>query len=255
MATESPNHPAGLIKKLAEVMKAVERIPKSGHNNFHNYDYATEADIVAAVRQLLAERNVMLIPAIVGRERESVGDKGSVLTQLDMTFTFFDGDSGEEKTFSWLGAGTDKEDKGAYKAMTGGEKYFLLKTFLIPTGDDPEAETDGADRRTVTASSTPPTQPATNHTPTVQRNPRPGALMVTNAKVAKEGSNDKGPWTLYAIKFSDGREATTFSKSIYTAAVNFKASGNEVDAVINGKNLVSIAPVYQQQDDQDPVPF
>lgn len=132
-----------LIKKLAAVMKAVERIPKHGHNSFHNYDYATEADIVAAVRNELASRNVICLPSIGGRERESIGEKGMVLTHLDMTFTFIDGDSGEREVCPWLGAGADKEDKGVYKAMTGGEKYFLLKTFLIPTGDDPEH--DGSD--------------------------------------------------------------------------------------------------------------
>jgi hypothetical protein len=31
-------------------------------------------------------------------------------------------------------------DKGVYKALTGSEKYFLMKAFLIPTGDDPEKE-------------------------------------------------------------------------------------------------------------------
>jgi hypothetical protein len=129
-----------LVKKLAEVMAAVERIPKRGRNDFHKYDYATEADIAATVRKELADRQVMLIPAITGMQRDPVGEKGSVLTTLTMEFTFIDGESGEKITRPWLGAGTDKEDKGAYKAMTGGEKYFLLKTFLMPTGDDPERE-------------------------------------------------------------------------------------------------------------------
>lgn len=132
--------PKTLITKLADVMAAVERIPKRGHNSFHNYDYATEGDIAATVRAELAKRHVMLIPAITGMQRDPVGEKGSVLTTLTMEFTFLDGESGESITRPWLGAGTDKEDKGAYKAMTGGEKYFLLKTFLMPTGDDPEAE-------------------------------------------------------------------------------------------------------------------
>lgn len=131
---------SSLIKKLAAVMKAVERIPKNGHNSFYNYDYATEADIVAAVRNELASRNVICLPTIGNRHREPVGEKGMVLTHLDMTFTFVDGDTGEREVCPWLGAGADKEDKGVYKAMTGGEKYFLLKTFLIPTGDDPEQD-------------------------------------------------------------------------------------------------------------------
>lgn len=132
--------PSGLITKLAAIMAAIERIPKRGHNDFHHYDYATEADIVSAIRHELASRHVMVLPAITGTSRDAVGDKGSVLTTLTMEFTFIDGETGETITRTWIGTGTDKEDKGAYKAMTGGEKYFLLKTFLIPTGDDPERD-------------------------------------------------------------------------------------------------------------------
>lgn len=131
-----------LATKLAEVMAAVSRVPKRGRNEFHKYDYATEADIAEAIRKELAERHLVLLPAITGCQREPVGEKGSVLTTLTMEFTFIDGESGETLTRPWLGAGTDKEDKGVYKAMTGGEKYFLLKTFLLPTGDDPEQSTE-----------------------------------------------------------------------------------------------------------------
>jgi hypothetical protein len=130
-----------LVRKLAEVMLAVERIPKRGRNDFHKYDYATEADIAATVRKELADRHVMLVPSIVGESRHAVGEKGSVLTVLEMEMEFLDGESGESLKKPWRGYGTDKEDKGGYKAMTGGEKYFLLKTFLMPTGDDPEATT------------------------------------------------------------------------------------------------------------------
>lgn len=129
-----------LVKKLAAVMKAVHHVPKRGRNTFHNYDYATEADIVATVRQELADRDVMLIPGIGTQTREPVGEKGEFLTTLEMDFTFMDGESGETLTKAWRGAGSDKGDKGLYKAMTGAEKYFLLKTFLIPTGDDPERD-------------------------------------------------------------------------------------------------------------------
>ena len=134
-----------LVTKLAEVMAAVERVPKRGRNDFHGYNYATEADIADSIRRELAQRHVILLPGIDSIHREPVGEKGSVLTTLSMTFTFLDGDTGEELKRVWMGAGTDKEDKGLYKAMTGGEKYFLLKTFLMPTGDDPER--DGAAQR------------------------------------------------------------------------------------------------------------
>lgn len=129
-----------LVKKLSEVMAAVGRIPKRGRNEFHKYDYATEADIVEAIRSELASRFIMLFPAVTGTHREPVGDKGQVLTTLEMKFTFVDGETGEKVELQWAGAGTDKEDKGCYKALTGATKYFLLKTFLIPTGDDPEKD-------------------------------------------------------------------------------------------------------------------
>ena len=148
-----------LVRKLAEVMAAVERIPKRGRNSFHNYDYATEGDIAATVRNELAKRHVMLIPAITGMQRDPVGEKGQVLTTLTMEFTFLDGETGETLVRPWLGAGTDKEDKGAYKAMTGGEKYFLLKTFLMPTGDDPEAH-DAPTAHVGPHAATPPPKPA-----------------------------------------------------------------------------------------------
>ena len=129
-----------LASKLADVMKAVQRIPKHGRNNFHNYDYATEADIVEAIRGELADRQVMLVPSVTGHSREPIGEKGSVLTLLPMEMEFIDGESNERIVKPWLGCGSDKDDKGIYKAMTGAEKYFLLKTFLIPTGDDPERD-------------------------------------------------------------------------------------------------------------------
>jgi hypothetical protein len=131
-----------LVSKLAAVMAAVERVPKRGRNEFHRYDYATEADIVSVVRQELASRKVMLVPSVQNHERHDIttkkNERGDPLTVLHMTFTFYDGDSGESIVMPWLGVGQDGGDKGVYKAMTGGEKYFLMKTFLMPTGDDPE---------------------------------------------------------------------------------------------------------------------
>lgn len=139
-STETGVTTSSLARKLSEIMAVVERIPKRGYNSFHKYEYATESDIVAAIRQEFARRQIILIPSVVSEERSPVGEKGQVLTSLRMKFAFFDGETGDNMEFEWMGFGTDKEDKGGYKAMTGGLKYFLLKTFLMPTGDDPEAE-------------------------------------------------------------------------------------------------------------------
>lgn len=144
MTTTAADKPT-LAKKLAEVMAAVGRVPKNGWNDFHKYHYATEADIAEALRSELAARSVTLVPSVESYEVRELpskkADKDSrYVTFLSMTFTFEDGETGQRIEKKWLGAGEDSGDKGVYKAMTGAEKYFLLKTFLVPTGDDPESD-------------------------------------------------------------------------------------------------------------------
>lgn len=139
-ASAAPAVIGGLHAKLAEVMAEVGRVPKRGRNEFHKYWYATEADIVEAVRGALSSRGVSLIPSITEVLREGT------LTTVLMEFQFADGATGETSTHKWAGTGDDKGDKGLYKAMTGALKYFLLKTFLMPTGDDPEAD-ESTDKR------------------------------------------------------------------------------------------------------------
>jgi hypothetical protein len=58
------------------------------------------------------------------------------LTTVTLDVTLVDGESGDMMTTTWIGQGLDNSDKGYYKAYTGAIKYFLLKTFLISTGDE-----------------------------------------------------------------------------------------------------------------------
>lgn len=142
-----------LIVKLCEAGQAIGWIPKSGVNEFHHYKYATEADLVSALRGELYQRNVFLFPSLVSAERKPItvvtknGQRETALTDVIMDWTFVDGDSGETYRCQMPGCGEDSGDKGVYKAMTGSEKYLLMKAFLVPTGDDPE--NDAGDREQV----------------------------------------------------------------------------------------------------------
>ena len=63
------------------------------------------------------------------------------ITTVTVDGTFIDGDTGEVMPIAtFVGTGADTGDKGVFKAMTGAEKYLLLKAFLISTGDDPEGD-------------------------------------------------------------------------------------------------------------------
>lgn len=131
-----------LIKKLAEVMGKVERIPKTGKNTHFNYRFAQEADVLDAIRGPLAEAHVMLLPSVVTHAvREVKTREGGTLyvTVLCVRLTFIDGETGETQAVDVIGEGQDSQDKGAAKAMTAAIKQGLLKSFLIPTGDDPDA--------------------------------------------------------------------------------------------------------------------
>lgn len=135
----------GLAAKLAEIMGEVNRIPKRGHNDFHNYDYVMEADLTEAVREKLSSRGIALIPSVKERHRYEILNKdgiaGGSFDYVTIDFMLIDSESGETLTSTMVGSGYDKGDKGIYKAITGATKYWIYKTFLIPTGDDPESDT------------------------------------------------------------------------------------------------------------------
>lgn len=137
--------PKSLVTKLAEVMNAVSYLQKTGTNSKQNYKYAREADVVAAIRPELAKRNIFIFPNVIDVKRTKVErldfDKSlkfSWATDVLVEWTFVDGDSGEERKCIIPGCSESPGDKGVYVCMTGSEKYLLMKSFLLPTGDDPE---------------------------------------------------------------------------------------------------------------------
>jgi hypothetical protein len=138
-----------LISKLAEVMKQVKYIQKTGYNSFHKYKYATESDVTEAVREQLAKLNVIMIPSVKScTNRPHTTSKGNTeyIVTVEVDFTFYDGDSSETIVLTSFGEGQDSGDKGVYKAITGAVKYALMKAFMIPTGDDPEADSSVDER-------------------------------------------------------------------------------------------------------------
>ncbi len=192
METNPSAHKNLLASKLAKILGEVGKVPKSGHNSFHNYDYVTENDLVYAVRQKLADAGVFVFSSNESQHVEVCEDKEGkkfFLTTVTTKHTFVDGESGE--TFSVLsqGQGSDNGDKGGYKAMTGAMKYFLYKCFMIPTGDDPEQDTKTDERgapekKTTAASSKPKESPAGEQRPNPEV-PRDEKPPVTDAMIAK----------------------------------------------------------------------
>lgn len=114
-------------------------VAKTGRNDFHGYDYATEADVVESVRPHMVENGLMLIPHVDAVNQDQHGN-----TNIIVNYRLYHV-SGDFIEFNVAASGNDKNrngvgDKGIYKAMTGASKYALLKLFSLATGDDPEKD-------------------------------------------------------------------------------------------------------------------
>jgi len=145
LVASPPNGLGALAAKFVTVMAKIDTVPKRGHNDFHNYDYATEADVADAVRRAMVEARIAMIPSLVEiREREITTrqQKQEIVTTVIMRYLVIDADTGASLDFQMPGSGQDPGDKGLMKALTAASKYAALKAFQISTGDDPEADDD-----------------------------------------------------------------------------------------------------------------
>lgn len=140
-----PEAKKSLVTKLAEVMGEMRHVKKEGFNKAQNYAFVRETDVAEKASSLLAERSVWIYQSVVSSSLVDLYTTASGATMrlamVEMDFQFIDGETGEATPAQrFVGHGADTGDKGIYKAMTGAEKYFLMKTFLVSTGDDPEAD-------------------------------------------------------------------------------------------------------------------
>lgn len=149
--------PTKIAAALHEVMCAVGYVQKTGVNDFHRYNYASEADLLEALRPAMLKAGLMILPS--GVERSEIDAFGNTHVTMEYTLVHKDGDVWPEKIRAF-GSGNDKSkngavgDKGTYKAITGANKYLLTKLFQIETGDDPEVKNEVDD-----AKSQPPAKP------------------------------------------------------------------------------------------------
>jgi len=146
-------------KKLAEKMilisEEVQYIQKQGRNQFHKYNYVTDSDVVNAFSKAMQKHKVFMFSSVLQRQcmsYETRGNKNAFLVSVQLQVTFIDADSGESMRSIFYGDGSDSDDKGVYKAITGAQKYALMKTFLVATGDDPEQDATPAHNETVQTS-------------------------------------------------------------------------------------------------------
>jgi len=132
-----------LAATIAQVMADIDGVPKTGYNDFHNYEYSTDDDVMGALRPVMAKHGLVALPDLVSRDVQRFGSEAegyTLHTRIVLDITLIDSDSGQQRTMRWEGEAQDTQDKGLYKAYTSAIKYFMLKTFLLSA--DTDVETD-----------------------------------------------------------------------------------------------------------------
>ena len=129
---ETQKAPISLANKILKIMDEVEYLQKDNVNSFHKYKYITEAKVSKVFRRQFLKHRIVFVSSW------KIHSVENVITNITGTCAMLCAVPGEKIEVPWSGQGADKGDKGLYKAITGGIKYFIMKTFLLPTGDDPE---------------------------------------------------------------------------------------------------------------------
>jgi hypothetical protein len=130
---------AKLMQKLNDIMSSIQPMEKLGLNTFSNYKYLSDEQIIMTVRKELCKNGVHMI---VSTKDAMIVEAVCKMTRVYVEVKFFDVTDGECITVQGIGDGADKGDKGIYKAITGAVKYVLIKNFMLPTGDDPEVNSE-----------------------------------------------------------------------------------------------------------------
>ena len=136
---------SSLYTKLAKASASISTVEKLGENKEQKYLYATDADVMHAVRRACLAAGLFVGMQRAGRicpPDEIVSKHGTkglreyVLAVVEFT----DVETGQSRYVDSIGTGQDYGDKAMAKAITSAVKYALLKGLCLPTGDDPEAD-------------------------------------------------------------------------------------------------------------------
>jgi hypothetical protein len=141
---------AGKLFALFQDIHAAGVIEKDGNNREQNYKFLSERQVKQLVQPLLVKHRLMFLPLRQSITGTGLSPKGTQrLTDVSVRYLWLDPDTGESIEGEYIGTGADSNDKGVYKALTGGGKQVFCNTFQIPTGDDPEKDHGGDDRQRV----------------------------------------------------------------------------------------------------------
>ena len=124
-----------LIEKIAYIMTQVEYLKKDDKVEFGKTTYKamSEEKVTSIMHKQLADNKIVVYPVRMDHRREGI------ITHVDVIYRMVNAeDPSDYIEIASCGDGADTQDKGSGKAMTYAYKYMWLRTFAIPTGEDPD---------------------------------------------------------------------------------------------------------------------
>lgn len=124
-----------IYEKIAAIMQDVQYLAKDDHVSFGstNYKALSEEKVTTVMRAELLKHKLAVFPV------EQTASRAGSITHVDVKYRLVNVENPEEfiEVVS-CGDGADTQDKGSGKAMTYAYKYMWLRTFALPTGEDPD---------------------------------------------------------------------------------------------------------------------
>lgn len=208
-----------LWQKISAVMNDVEYLKKDdvvGKGSKSEYKAISEEKVTETVRVSFIKHGLVLLPVEQVHScetRETVNDYGKAgvrrLATVDVKYKLVDIETGEHEFIVSSGTGEDSGDKAVGKAMTYAYKYALLRTLMIPTGEDPD-KIASPDNQPV-GQQKPPSQPTT---------PKPNENAVKGQETPNTGTETPANISparmsrLYAIASKKGRTEAQVNEAI-----------------------------------------
>lgn len=145
-----------VFQRLSEVRSTVSYLKKEKEGQ--QFSYVGSSDVLGALHTAINDAGLLLIPSITSHKlnerveqvmqynkftkKNEEKDRVTYFTELEMNMRWQNIDDKDDYIdCSWYAQGVDiAGEKGVGKALTYGEKYFLLKFFNIATDkDDPDS--------------------------------------------------------------------------------------------------------------------
>lgn len=124
-----------LYEKISAIMADVQYLAKDDKVEFGSTKYKalSEEKVTSIMRAECLKYKLVVFPV------SQCANRSGSITHVDVTYRMVNVEDPEEYIeIASCGDGADTQDKGSGKAMTYAFKYMWLRTFAIPTGEDPD---------------------------------------------------------------------------------------------------------------------